>query len=166
MRRNNDEVLFEENLAFFLKKRLKKLGLGLVLLILPPIALYCMFFFLIFWSSLFEKETGLILIFLILSPIFGFYFIAKAISIPRIRIYTDKIPNPVLLGKRYVPLNDILFVAKYFKETEPIKLELHLKKNSKSTLDKQIILGEFLENDSTKMTKAFTKLGVDVQLRV
>jgi len=161
----NDEIYFEEDWGFFMKKKLKIFGLGLILLIIPPIALYYMFFYLLYWSSLFVKETGLILIFLILYPIFGYYFIAKVLIIPRIRIYEDRIPNPVMLGKRYIPLKDIKLVAHIYSDTEPIKVELHLKKESKATRDKHIVLGEFMENDISKMMVAFRKRGVETKLR-
>ena len=65
MNAQSEEMLFEEDLTFFLKKRMKKLGIGLVLLIIPPVILYFMFFYLLYWSSLFQKDTGQILIFLI-----------------------------------------------------------------------------------------------------
>ena len=161
----NEEIYFEEDWNFFMKKKLKILGLGLVLLIIPPIALYYMFFYLIYWSSLFQNETGQLLIFLVLAPIFGFYFISKAIIIPRIRIYEDRVPNPVMLGRRYIPLKDIKLVAHIYSDTEPNKVELHLTKGSKATLDKQIVLGEFLKDDIAKMMSAFRKRGVKAEVR-
>ena len=161
----HEEIFFEEDRGFFLKKKLNKLALGLILLIFPPITLYYMFFYLLRWSSFFEKETGLILISLIISPLFGFYFTAKGLFMPRLRIYADRIPNPVFLGKRYIPLDDIALVAVKYSDTEPIMVELHLKKESKSTLDKQIVLGEFLDSDTTKMSSAFRKRGVKAKLR-
>jgi hypothetical protein len=161
----SDEVYFEEDWGFFVKKRMKRLALGLVLLVVPPIMLYFMFFYLLRWSSLFEKETGQILIFLILSPLIGFYLAFRALAIPRIRIYKDRISNPSIFGKRYIPLNDIDLVAVKFSLKEPLKVELHMKKYSDSTRKKQIVLGRFLENDRTKMIKFFTKSGVKTGLR-
>jgi hypothetical protein len=159
-----EEIFFEEDLNFFLKKRLKKIGLGLVLVIIPPIMLYYMFFYLLYWSSLFEKETGLILFALLIAPIFGIYYLVKALSIPRIKIYFDRIPNPAIFGKRYIPLKDIDYVTKKFME-EPVRVELYMKKGSTSTRDNHLVLGEFLDKDSTKISAAFTKLGVKVELR-
>jgi hypothetical protein len=161
----NEKMNFEEDWGFYAKKRMKKLGLGLVLIIIPPIALYLMFFYLLRWSSLFEKETGQILIFLILSPVFGFYFTFKALATPRIRIYEDRISKPSILGKLYIPLNDIDLVVVKFSLKEPLKVELDIKKYSDSTLKKQIVLGRFLESDRAKMMKFFTKSGVKTGLR-
>jgi hypothetical protein len=160
-----EEICFEEDWAFYIKKRMKKLGLGLVLLIIPPIMLYFMFFYLLRWSSLFEKETGQILIFLILSPLFGFYLAFKALATPRIRIYGDRITNPSIFGKRYIPLNDIARVTVVFSLKEPLKVELHLNKYADSTRNKQLVLGRFLESDRAKMMKFFNKSGVKTGLR-
>jgi hypothetical protein len=159
-----EEIFFEEDLSFFLKKRLKKIGLGLVLLIIPPILFYYMFFYLLYWSSLFQTETGLMLFALLIAPIVGFYYLIKAMRIPRIKIYYDRIPNPAILGKRYIPLKDIDHVTKKITDEEPVIVELYLKKGSSSTRDMHLVLGEFLDKDSTKITAAFHKLGVEVKL--
>ena len=164
MNAKHPEILFEEDLSFFWKKKLKKLGLGSVLLIVPPIVLYYMFFYLLYWSSLFEKETGLMLIFLVLAPLAGIYFIIKGLAMRRLRIYYDRIPNPVLVGKRFIPLKHIGSVAVILGDEKPWKVELYLKNESDSTRDKHIPLGEFLERDRTDMLAAFRKGGVETKL--
>jgi hypothetical protein len=158
-------MLFEEDLTFFLKKRMKKLGIGLVLLIIPPVILYFMFFYLLYWSSLFQKETGEILIFLILSPLFGLYLTSKALTVPRVRIFGDRITSSAILGKRHISLADIEEVLVVFDVTEPLKVELHMKKDSDSTWSKHVVLGRFLEGDRAKMMKAFTQMGVRTGIR-
>jgi hypothetical protein len=165
MNLKSDRTYFEEDWGFFIKKRMKRLALGLVLLVVPPIMLYFMFFYLLRWSSLFEKETGQILIFLILSPLFGFYLAFRALATPRIRIYEDRITNPSFFGKRYIPLNDIDLVVVKFSLKEPLKLELNIKEYSDSIRKKQIVLGRFLEGDRIIMMKFFTKSGVKTGLR-
>jgi hypothetical protein len=160
MSANQKHIYFEEDLSFFVKKRMKRLALGLVLLLIPPIMLYFMFFYLLRWSSLFEKETGQMLIFLFLSPLFGFYLAFKALATPRIRIHEDKITNPAILGRRYIPLNDITQVTVVFSTKEPLKVELQLSKYSDSTRTKQLVLGRFLESDRAKMMKVFIRSGV------
>jgi len=164
MSKGPDEILFEENMGFFLKKKLKKLGLGLVLMVIPPVALYLMFWYLIEWSSLFEKQTGTILAFLILSPLAGLFFTMKGIHMRRMRIYPDRIPNPSLLGRWNIPLKDIDSAVVKFGMEEPLKVEIYLKDGSISTRDKHIVLGEFLENDRAEMMKAFIDRGIKTGL--
>ncbi|MGA1792420.1 MAG: hypothetical protein ACMUHM_00560 [Thermoplasmatota archaeon] len=159
-----EEILFEEDMGFFLKKKFKKLGLGLVLMVIPPVALYVMFWYLIEWSSLFEKQTGAILAFLFLSPLAGLFFTVKGIHMRRMRIYPDRIPNPSLLGRWDIPLKDIESAVIKFGPEEPLKVEVHLRDGSSSTRDKHIVLGEFFENDRAEMMKAFKDRGVKTGL--
>jgi len=163
--KKGEEIFFEEDRGFFLKKKAKHLGLGVVLLILPPVGLYYMFWYLLEWSSLFEKETGGALLFLVVAPLYGVYLLVRALLIQRMRIYEDRIPSPVLLSKRYIPLEDISrVVMKYSSEDVVWTVELHLKEESEATLDKHIILGEFLESDAMEMIGVFTKRGVKAGL--
>ncbi len=165
MARERDEVLFQEDLGFFMKKKMRKLGLGLILFTIPPIALYCMFWYLIEWSSLFEKQTGAIMIFLIASPGVGLFFIVKALFMRRMRIYGDRIPNPSLRGKWFIPVRDIELVAVKFSDEEPLAVELYMKNNSTSTRDKHFKLGEFIESDRTEMIKVFNKMRINTGIR-
>jgi len=160
MSKGPEEILFQEDQGFFMRKKLRKLGLGLLLLILPPAALYFMFWYLIYWSSLFEKQTGAILIFLILSPIVGLFFTFKAIHMRRMRIYHDRIPNPYFLGRWYIPLKDIDHLIVKYRLEEPLKVELFLKDGSRSTRDRHMVLGEFMENDMTEMMRVFKERGI------
>jgi hypothetical protein len=160
-----EEVLFQEDNKFFLKKKLKKLGLGLILFTVPPVALYFMCFYLLYWSSLFEKQTGAILIFLVLSPLVGLFFIVKSLFMRRMRIYHDRIPNPSLLGSWNIPLVDISLVATKYGVVEPMKVELHMKEGATSTRDKHLELGEFLESDRVEMMRVFNQMGVETGLR-
>jgi hypothetical protein len=159
-----DKIYFEEDLGFFMKKKSKDLGLGLVLILIPPAALSFMFFDLLRWSSLFEEVVAQILIFLLLAPVFGLYFILRVILIRRMRIYSKKIPNPSILGRRTIPLDDIKYVALVFRDNDPKEMKLLLRKGSKAAWYRDFKLGKFLDKDTGPMMDAFRKRGVETRL--
>jgi hypothetical protein len=133
--------------------------------LIPPPALFIMFWYLIFWSSLFPKETGMLLIFLVLTPWVGVFFMVKALTMPRMRVHSTWIPNPSLLGKRRIPLKDIDKVGEiYNQEDGPVKVLLYMRKTSDSTRDKSPVLGKFLKSDTGPMMKAFRDRGVETKL--
>ncbi len=159
------KVYFQEDRSFYIKKKLRWLALGLVLLIIPPAALFVMFLYLLRMSELFPQEAALILLFLLLSPIVGMVFTLRAVMIQRMTIYKTHLPNPFILGKRKIPLKEIEYVKHYIIEDGPQKVELRMKKRSTSTTDKDVVLGRFLEDDVTKMMVAFEKLGIETTYR-
>lgn len=150
-------VHFEEDRSHFIKKKFKLLGLGLLLMFVPPVGLYLMFFELLRWSSLFERETGMILIFLIVSPFAGICLTFRGIMLRRFRIYDDRIPNPLPVGRRYIMLDEIETVTIGYSRKESEKVEITLKAGNWFS-DRN--LGSFLTSETSDISAAFSARGV------
>ena len=92
----------------------------------------------------------------------GIYLLNNTLMIRRMRIYRDLIPNPVLLGRRNIPLTEIEKVTVNILDKEKVRVQLFMKEDSNSTQDKSSPLGQFLEEDIPDLMDGFRKVGIDV----
>lgn len=51
------------------------------------------------------------LIFLVIAPFVGIYFLLKTLIVGRFRIYRDGVSNPKILGKRRIPSSNVDHVS-------------------------------------------------------
>ena len=92
----------------------------------------------------------------------GIYLLLNTLMIRRMRIYRDRIPNPVLLSRRNIPLTEIEKVTVNILDKEKVRVQLFMKEDSNSTQDKSSPLGQFLEEDIPDLMDGFRKVGIDV----
>jgi hypothetical protein len=128
----------------------------------PPILLVFMFFDLIRWSSLFPKETGMMLIFLLVAPFAGLFFIFRGLLTRRFRIYRDHIVNPHIIGKRRIPHRNILHASIFYTSEQPWEVRLKLRKGTIPFNRDELVIGRFTKRQSDRMSDAFHEVGITV----
>jgi len=156
------DLLYSEDLKHFLKRKIKSLITGIILLTAGPLGLSFMFFDLLEWSSLFERETFLVLIFLIAAPVVGLYFLLKTAIIGRFRIYSDGVSNPTIIGRRKLSSKVIESASILINTDQPWEVKLNLNKDTLPLNIDKVLVGKFMEKDTDLMRDAFHKAGIEI----
>ena len=118
------DLTFEEDGAFFVKKKLKGLGNGLLLLgaslFLPYMLIY-----LLMMAERFSGAAAQGLAFFGLTFIIGLYLTADALVTPRFAIHNDLVLNPGFLGERFIPIDDIETVTLVLTQKDTGKVSIN-----------------------------------------
>ena len=129
MKDPTDEVHFEEDRAYFLRKKALDLAFGsILLLVMPPILSY-MFLYLLRASELHPTESGLTMAFLFFSIILGAYLVGRGLITPRIRFLGENMTYPGLPWKKPIPYDDNTECLSFASKGDKLSDQLYYKTN-------------------------------------
>jgi hypothetical protein len=147
-----------------MRKKLKLVLPGILLASIAPILLPYMFLYILRMSELLVQEAGGALFFFGFTFVLGIYLVVKGLALPRMRVYRDRLSNPAILGKKYLPFADIDWVGLKWGDGAVEKVTVHLKPGSDAARDAEVDLGLFSKSDLDALTEALRKRGVEVKI--